>query len=76
MRIDSPRSLPADNVSEEIRGHAAQLMLLTIEVGLIHREGIDQLFDLVVGVRPQNAKYAWNDSDLVAPIRSTRRRSM
>src|SRR4051812_12708619 len=51
-----PRSLPADNIAEEIRGHAAQLMLLTIEVGLVHREGIDKLFDLVVGVRPQDGE--------------------
>jgi len=31
-------------------------MFLTIEVGLIHREGIDKLFDLVVGVRPQDSE--------------------
>jgi hypothetical protein len=31
-------------------------MLLTIEVGLIHREGIDKLFDLMVGVRPQDGE--------------------
>ena len=48
-----PRSLPADNVAEEIRGHAAQLMLLTIEVGLIHREGVDEMFNLVAGIGPQ-----------------------
>jgi hypothetical protein len=31
-------------------------MLLTIEISLIHREGIDKLFDLVVGVRPHDGE--------------------
>ena len=31
-------------------------MLLAIEVGLIHREGVDEVFDLVVGVGAQHGE--------------------
>ena len=56
MRIAPPGAFSTDNVAEENRRHAAQLMLLTIEVGLIHREGVDEVFDLVVDVGPQDGE--------------------
>ena len=76
MRIGPPGCLRADDVAEQIGGHAAKLVILAIEIGLVHREGIDQMLDLVVGVGAQQRKIAWNDDEPVAAMRSARRRSM
>ena len=56
MRIGFARLLAADDAAEQVRCHAAELMLLAIEVGLIDREGIDEVLDLVVGIRPQQGE--------------------
>ena len=56
MRIGSPGFLRCRRSPKQIGRHAAKLMVLTIEVGLVHGEGIDQMFDLVIGVGRAAAK--------------------
>ena len=53
MRIASPGFLVPDDVGQKVGGHAAELMILAVEVGLIHGESVDQMLDLVVGVGAQ-----------------------
>ena len=54
MRMDSPGFFRLNEAAEKIGGHAAKLMVLPIEVGLVHREGIDQMFDLMLEIRAQH----------------------
>src|SRR5262249_55182784 len=70
----------ADDIGKEIGSHATELMLLSIKVGLIHCEGVDQMFDLVVRIGSKDSKlrshrmgwggrYSFGDTtiDIVSP---------
>ena len=41
---------------EKIGRHAAELMILAIEIGLVDRERVDEMLDLVVGVGAQHGE--------------------
>ena len=47
---------PPGVIAQEIACHATKLMILPIEVGLVDREGVDQMLDFMLDVRPQHGK--------------------
>src|ERR1700704_237735 len=47
------RLLLRGNHLQERRGQAAKLVILAIEISLVDGEAVDQMLDLVVGIRPQ-----------------------
>src|SRR4029079_9320835 len=48
--------LSLHDIVQKIGRHAAKLMLLPIEIGLVYGEGIYEILDLVIGVRPEQGK--------------------
>src|ERR1700733_3185696 len=52
----APRRLESGDGTEHTGGHAAKLVVLTIEIGLVDRERIDQMFDFVIRVGAQQRK--------------------
>ncbi len=70
-----PARFLLDPLRQQIRGETFELMLFAIEVRLVDREGIDDLLDLFLRIRPQPARSsAVNDAEFVALMRSTTRR--
>src|SRR4030081_3594583 len=47
------RLLRRGNHLEKRRGQAAKLVVLPVEIGLVDGEAVDQMLDLVIGIRPQ-----------------------
>ena len=58
MRIASPGCLFAQPLLEQVVRQALELVVLTVEVGLIDGEGIDELLDLAVSVGAQASEIA------------------
>ena len=56
MRTVLPGGLRAGDGAEQAGGHAAKLVVLAIEIGLVHGERIDQMLDLMVGIGTQQGK--------------------
>ena len=56
MRSEFAWLLPAHDAVHEIGRHAAELMILSVEIGLVHREGVYQMLDLVVGIGTEHGK--------------------
>ena len=54
MRMVSPGFFRLMVSAKKIGCHAAKLMVLPVEVGLVYREGIDQMFDLMLEIRAQH----------------------
>ncbi len=76
MRIGSPRGFSLSARAQQVGREARELVLFAIEVGLVDREGVDELLDLAVdvGAQPREIRLEGSAS-CVCSMRSATRRS-